>query len=352
MSASIDTQVGTEIVPFQIKAKFNASFDLKTGESMGHLTQLHLQSNPSNMVKQKFDILMEDMLVPMDRFADVDSSTIERLISTVTGVNQARSKSTSLTYDDSINLSGMTSAVSVTLTGNLHANITGNGNNNVLTGNAGNNLLNGGTGRDLMAGGLGNDAYFVDNPGDKIIEQSAGGLDFVNSSVSYVLGRNLENLRLTSSTALSGRGNDLDNAIYGSDSRNYLYGGAGNDQLDGGLGNDRLSGGPGEDKFIFSTPLNATSNLDSITDFVSGQDQLILSPSVFANWTPGQLLVGSDWELNQHQFTANDRLIFNTSTQILSYDANGWGGRDGTPIAVLTGVFNLNSRDVAKIDMT
>jgi hypothetical protein len=352
MSASIDTQVGAEMVPFRIKAKLNASFDLKTGESLVHLTQLHLQSNPSNMVKQQYDILIDDILVPVDRFPDVDSSTIESLISTVTSVNQSRNKSTSLTYDDSINLSGMSSVVSVMLTGGLHANITGNGHNNVLTGNAGNNRLDGGTGRDQMAGGLGNDAYFVDNPGDKIFELSAGGSDIVNSSVSYNLGRNLENLRLTSSAALSGRGNDLNNAIYGSDSRNYLYGGAGNDQLDGGLGNDRLSGGPGEDKFIFSTPLNASTNLETITDFVSGQDQLILSPSVFAAWTPDQLLVGSDWELNQHSFKANDRLIFNTSTQTLSYDANGWGGRDGTPIAVLTGVFNLNSRDVAKIDMT
>jgi Ca2+-binding RTX toxin-like protein len=338
-------------VPFQIKAKLNVSFDLKTGESLAHLTQLHLQSNPSSLVKQQFDILIDEILVPMDRFSDVDSSTIERLISTVTTVSQARNKSTSLTYDDSINLSGMSSVISVTLTGNLHANITGNGHNNVLTGNAGNNLLDGGKGRDLMAGGLGDDAYFVDNPGDKITEQAAGGSDIVYSSVSYTLGRNLENLRLTSSSALSGRGNDLNNEIYGSDSRNYLYGGAGNDQLDGGLGNDRLSGGPGADKFIFSTPLNATSNLDSITDFVSGHDKLILSTSIFSNWTLGQLLVGSDWELNQHNFTANDRLIFNTSTQILSYDTNGWGGRDGIPFAVLTGVFNLNSGDVAKIQM-
>ena len=51
-----------------------------------------------------------------------------------------------------------------------------------------------------MHGGLGNDTYVVDNVGDQAVETSAtGGTDLVNSSVSFTLGANVENLTLLGS---------------------------------------------------------------------------------------------------------------------------------------------------------
>src|SRR3954447_8710462 len=46
----------------------------------------------------------------------------------------------------------------------------GTGGSNAMYGNAGNNLVDGGAGVDGMYGLAGNDVYFVDNPGDAVIE--------------------------------------------------------------------------------------------------------------------------------------------------------------------------------------
>jgi Ca2+-binding RTX toxin-like protein len=60
-----------------------------------------------------------------------------------------------------------------------------------LTGDAGDNRLDGGGG-DRMAGGAGGDVYVVDDAGDAVIEEADGGLDRVQSSISYALPANVE----------------------------------------------------------------------------------------------------------------------------------------------------------------
>nr|WP_298167691.1 calcium-binding protein [uncultured Pseudomonas sp.] len=119
-----------------------------------------------------------------------------------------------------------------------------------LLGGAGNDTLNGGQGADLLAGGTGDDIYVVDNIGDLLIEKPDEGIDRVYSSISWILGNNLENLTLTGSAALDGTGNELDNVLYGNAGNNDLRGGAGNDILNGGLGADTLYGGIGNDVYV------------------------------------------------------------------------------------------------------
>lgn len=116
-----------------------------------------------------------------------------------------------------------------------------------IVGTDGNDTLNGGMGTDTLYGGTGDDVYVMDDPADAIIEYAGEGIDRVNSSISWTLGVNLENLTLTGSDAIDGRGNGLDNVLHGNDANNVLDGSDGNDSLHGGEGNDTLLGGAGDD---------------------------------------------------------------------------------------------------------
>jgi Ca2+-binding RTX toxin-like protein len=133
--------------------------------------------------------------------------------------------------------------------------LSGGTENDTLDGGAGDDTLNGGTGKDSMTGGEGNDTYFVDDAADKVSEtlkndKNGGTDDLVSSSVSFTLGNNLDNLLLTGTKDIIGKGNTLDNEITGNDGKNNLDGSTGNDSLDGGLEADSLIGGAGDDDLL------------------------------------------------------------------------------------------------------
>ena len=102
----------------------------------------------------------------------------------------------------------------------------------------GNDILDGGEGVDTMAGGIGNDTYVIDNVGDIVLEGLDEGNDTVQSSISYELGGNLENLMLIGGDNINGTGNSLNNEIVGNKAANILDGKTGIDTLVGGEGND------------------------------------------------------------------------------------------------------------------
>ncbi|MDZ7950300.1 beta strand repeat-containing protein [Nostoc sp. DedQUE09] len=151
---------------------------------------------------------------------------------------------------------------------NGNDNLFGDSDNDTLLGGAGNDTLDGGLGSDSINGGVGNDIYIVDNLNDIIIEGLNAGTDLVKSSVSWVLGNNLENLTLTGSGVINGTGNSLNNILIGNTGANILNGEDGNDSLIGGSGNDTLLGGAGDDTLdggLGSDSLNGGAGNDIYT---------------------------------------------------------------------------------------
>ena len=73
----------------------------------------------------------------------------------------------------------------------------------------------------------GNDFYSVDDAGDVVIEAANEGTDTVSSTISYVLGANVENLILAGSNVINGTGNSLNNMLTGNSAANVLSGGRG-----------------------------------------------------------------------------------------------------------------------------
>jgi serralysin len=105
---------------------------------------------------------------------------------------------------------------------------------------AGNDTLDGGFSADTMNGGIGNDTYIIDNASDIIAETStlATEIDTVNSSISYTLPANVENLTLTGTAKVNSTGNAQNNTLLGNSAANTLNGNRGMDIMDGGDGND------------------------------------------------------------------------------------------------------------------
>ncbi len=179
------------------------------------------------------DTLILKGVVPGDGVVVVDLSSATDQVVSIGGLADAL---TQMNFEN-LNASGIGSSV----------NVTGSAGDNIIIGSKGNDHIDGGAGNDRMTGGAGNETYTVDSAGDIVIEALNGGTDTVVSSISYMLGANVENLTLTGSDHLNGTGNALANVLTGNDGDNILTGKGGRDQLTGGDGNDTLVGGGGRD---------------------------------------------------------------------------------------------------------
>ena len=250
------------------------------------------------------------------------------------------------------------------LTGDANANVlVGNGAPNRLVGLGGNDWLDGGLGSDTLDGGAGNDTYVVNTSLD-IIEHDLSGTDTVRSAVTYsLLARvDLENVGLVGSGAINAAGNASANRLTGNAGANQLDGGGGNDTLDGlegndkldggegndtltgGAGVDRLTGGAGSDRFVF-THLGAR-NADTVTDFSVSDDRVVLSLSAFLTLgSPGLLLAGkfAGGAGLTGAVDADDRVVYDTSSGRLYYDADGLGGTLAVPIVTFIGAPTISA---------
>lgn len=206
------------------------------------------------------------------------------------------------------------------------------------TGTAAADRLIGREGADSIAAEAGNDLVFGLEGNDTL--SGGGGNDRLNG----------------------GSGNDTINGdagsdqLYGEAGEDRLSGGRGNDTLRGGTGNDILTGNEGSDRFNFFNP--ALDGIDTITDFDVTQDIVgiyvgnSITRSVFQ--TSG-LAVNSPIAANQFRVglqaaSSSDRLIYNSSTGALFFDADGTGAAAQVQIAQISTGLALTSANFFACD--
>jgi Ca2+-binding RTX toxin-like protein len=208
---------------------------------------------------------------------------------------------------------------------------------------------------DVLRGGDGNDVFVVDDKSDRVIDAHSKGNDTIVSS-SFNL--NLGNHNYSGVENASVTGNE-DLKLIGNNKSNLLSGNAGDNRINGKSGEDTLFGGAGKDTFVFNTKLNGTSNVDTITDFITGSDNLYLSKKVFKAYKTTADLTDNDFStFNSKAFvpeivatattTLSTHFIFDIGTGNLYYDADGnkANGKEAVLFATLTGVVDLTAGDL------
>ena len=261
----------------------------------------------------------------------------------------------------------------LTLTGTAAINGTGNALNNVITGNSANNALNGAAGNDvilLLSGSLA--TYGADaidgGTGFDVLDFGGVARSGVSANISAgtsagVTGGGTGGAGSATVLNLEGViGGDFNDRLVGGGANNRLEGGAGNDTLDGssgndtlrgGLGADTVRGGAGNDQFVFADTPSA-ANADRVSDFLSGTDELMFENGVFTAigaagaWAAGdgRFRAGAGITTGQN---ASDRLVYNTSTGSLFYDADGSGANGSVLVATFAGNPALSAADITVI---
>ena len=177
----------------------------------------------------------------------------------------------------------------------------------------GDDLLVGGAGADALFGGTGTDtASYADAPGGVVASLANPSINAGDAAGDTY--DSIENLT----------GSDFDDTLNGSSSGNSIDGGKGYDTIKGYGGNDTLTGWAGQDIFVFNTALDAAANVDTITDFNGAADTIQLDNAVFTALTAtGTLAASAFKDIADGPKDANDRIIYNSVTGNLYYDADG-----------------------------
>ncbi len=143
-------------------------------------------------------------------------------------------------------------------------------------------------------------------------------------------------------------GHGGDDTLAGLGGRDSIHGGDGNDVLRGGAGADRLWGDAGHDSFVFDTRPGA-GNIDTILDFGHHQDTLRLSNDVMAGLGAAGKLGSAAFYAHAGAHAAHDptdRVIYDSASGKLFYDADGADGHAAQQLAVLSGHPHLTAADI------
>jgi serralysin len=230
------------------------------------------------------------------------------------------------------------------------------GGDDLLIGGSGNDNLSSVGGRDILLGGDGNDNLdmFALHAFDGGVVSGGDGVDnfvFFGQASRVDLGQGvLEGATLNSGVAgtLHLHGIEFfqyigpsDVQITGSAANNFLTGSGGNDTINGGAGNDSLDGGGGDNLFVFDRIGAADADM---VNFIKAEgqvhDRLALDSNVMT-----ELGATGDFAADDERFYAaagatggaegDDRVVYDTNSGNLYYDADGSGAGEAQLIATI-----------------
>jgi Ca2+-binding RTX toxin-like protein len=234
------------------------------------------------------------------------------------------------------------------------------GNVNYLGVGGGNDIVTMGTGGiDHVALGSGNDRITLNSLSDKVammVITADSGTDTVSfapflSKVVVDLNTSLPTYTSGGAFALFGFENVIgsggSDTLSGNSAANTIVGGAGNDALNGQGSKDILTGGAGADTFIFNTALSATTNVDNITDFSAPSDTIRLENAIFTKIVAAGALTSAQFYKSTTGVAhdKDDRIIYESDTGKLFYDADGNGAGASVQFATLSTGLALTSAD-------
>ncbi|WP_442577393.1 calcium-binding protein [Mesorhizobium sp. ASY16-5R] len=236
-------------------------------------------------------------------------------------------------------------------------NLIGSGSTDSLIGNTGNNVLNGASGNDALYGMDGSDTLIGGKGADKL-NGGAGGdtASYAGASAGVVV--SLANPAINTGDAAGDSYSSIENltgsshadTLEGNSGANVINGSLGNDTIKGNAGNDTLTGSSGADFFVFNTALNATTNVDKITDFNLVDDTIQLDDAIFTVLPTGALAGSAFKDVAVAAIDANDRILYNSDTGSLFYDRDGSGSAfTAIKFASLTGSPTLTAADFVVI---
>jgi Ca2+-binding RTX toxin-like protein len=241
-------------------------------------------------------------------------------------------------------------------------NVTGSAFADILTGTTGTNSIIAGLGDDKVFGLAGNDNLFGQDGNDVLVGGSgadafSGGVGSDTASYEDATAGIIASLVSPATNTGDAKGdtyNSIENltgsafadTLTGNNGANILNGGNGADMIVGGLGNDTLTGGAGADTFFFNAALNGSTNVDTITDFSVADDTFRLeNTGFFTALTATGTLASTAFVVGTAAADALDRIIYNSSTGIVSYDSDGTGANAATAFAKVTPLTALTNLD-------
>ncbi len=242
--------------------------------------------------------------IPDDESEGEESTTIE-LIETENYVVDAENQTAQVTIVDAFAQEIIGTPDDERLNGNFG--------DDSITGLAGDDTLVGSGGDDTLVGSSGDD-FLYGQDGDDILEGRLG----------------------------------IDR-LFGGDGDDEMNGGQGRDRLNGGTGDDTMTGGASIDRFIFATSQEFDADdigVDEITDFVSGQDKILLAQTTFTAIKSIETEFATVTS-NNAAATSEAVIVYNSNNGGLFYNTNGSAGGfgDGAQFATLSNQTSLEVTD-------